>query len=205
MFTTLGVVVLAVAVGIVFLRYRRSHQRNHPGSQLVPQVDPDDTGLRDVADASQKDAPMRQTSLQTLARSIPSRQSTIPNLPEFDEIRVDDPFADPQPRSQTPGIARNSWNIPVGDSTSPVDPVDPFSWPSADTDSDSLHSISDLSQRRSIPTPDLIMADPNTHAAMGWILADEPELAPIVEEVDEEQLINVGYGTRPLTGSRPRY
>jgi hypothetical protein len=192
-FTAVGVVIVAAAVGVLILsRLRRRPRR---GSHRIPSYDPDE----------EASGGMRDRSLLTIARrSGVSGQSTQPS---FEDIRPENPFATmPNPMISnyraldTSETARSSWHmIPTaGLPTSPVDPVDPYGWPVTASEADRNSS-------RPLTSPDLFSTDPDIRAAMGWILADEPMLGPILEDEDSDSLLTTGYGTRPTTmatGSR---
>lgn len=180
----------AAAVGVLVLfhlRRRPGKHKRHRDSQLVPQVDPDGIPKNDVANGAGKGSPMRQASTQTNSsgRSLTSRNSTLPILPELEEIRPEDPFATMvPPLIQSPRHSRRSWNNAPDD----VDPIDPdFVWSSNDDSSDSM--VSTRSTTR-MTTPERLVSDPETRAAMGWILADERSLTPVEEEEDEQALLS---------------
>lgn len=165
-FTAVGVVVVAAAIGVIVLtRLRRPHRR---GSHRIPDNDPDE-------ERAQDNGPMRQRSLQTNThRSVVSQQSTLPSVEDLQgEIPFfntrNPPTSDYQPLRTTETLAtRSSWKLAPNSAipTSPVDPVDPYGWPIA-------ASETERNTKQPTVSPDPYAADPDTRAAVGWILADE--------------------------------
>ncbi|KIJ40109.1 hypothetical protein M422DRAFT_256932 [Sphaerobolus stellatus SS14] len=167
-----GIILAAALAGVVVLlvRIRRRRLREQRGLRLI---EPD---INEAASMHSNDTTrthMRQASLVSNFRSMWSRNSTVPPMPDFDltEHSSAHPMLPPDAAGLSPyGSARLSWSFPSNRSSSPVDPVDPFV--QSDKGSDSRPATPFyFTQNPDGGTPDQILADPNTHAAVRWMSA----------------------------------
>ncbi|KAF8525062.1 hypothetical protein BU17DRAFT_83975 [Hysterangium stoloniferum] len=203
-FTTVGVVLVALAVGgLVLTRIRRVRGRiPGQGSNPLPTQDSDE----EEGIGADPNHSMRQSNLQRHTRETEvSHQSTLPELedtlPEDPDEGEFTPLINDYQALGITGVARSSWNrFPRSATlTSPVDPIDPF-YEMPVTDSHDSPPLNSRSRPFSVPSPDIYITDPATRAATGWIIAGGAGLSPISEDNDREDLRDMlGYGTRPIT------